>query len=406
MKLTCLAIVLASGNAFEPPFFRSLSEERADDGVIVIGTADADPLQVLGFEGSFYTRTTDGQYHFLSAGRLAATPGWEFNDLTDVHMRFDHWVSPDGRQWSHDAKLYESSGIFDGSDRKGSTWAPMAAFNEEDDRWHLFYVAYRASPDYTIKLGLYNNTALHYYVQWDGMINHAVSMTPGEGGLGGPFEDVGPVLDQETHGGFDVSLDSWEGDHGVDMFFPFQLDNGTWAALYGSEFGRFPNFCEPACRQVGLALWEDKARFSLQDSGRMRRVREVSPLDRGFRDPIPGVENPVVTKTMDGSAFIAVYHVYTPGAIGVSYSEDGVHWTRQDGDLMLRFAGSGADYCSTDVTTACGLVPEPSLGRGVYSVMYTAGAAGAAPGTENPGVVCRGYLENVAERDAMDVVLV
>lgn len=406
MKFACSALVLASlGDAFTAPYFQALESSPLDDGVIVIGTADAEPLKVLGFEGSFYTRTSDGQYHFLSAGRLAATPGWEFNNLTDVHMRFDHWVSSDGFKWTHDAKIYESSGVFDGSDRKGSTWAPMAAFDKEDDRWHLFYVAYRASPDYTIKLGLYNNTALHYYVQWDGMIAHAVSTTPGEGGLGGPYEDVGPVLDQEQNGGFDVSLDSWEGDHGVDMFFPFQLDNGTWAALYGSEFGRFPNFCEPACRQVGLAVWEDDAKFGLAKSGKIRRVREVSPMDKAFRDPIPGVENPVVAKTMDGSAFIAMYHVYTPGAIGVSYSEDGVHWTRQEGDLVLKFAGNGTEYCSLAVTTACGLVPEPSMGKGVYSVMYTAGASGGTTGEENPGVICKGYLENVAERDAPDVLV-
>eukprot|EP01052_Picozoa_sp_SAG31_P044332 SAG31_NODE_7688_length_1617_cov_1.179183_2_plen_140_part_00 len=35
------------------------------------------------------------------------------------------------------------------------------------------------------------------------------------------------------------------------MFFPFQLEDGSWLALYGSEMGRFPHF--NLTRQVGLA---------------------------------------------------------------------------------------------------------------------------------------------------------
>ena len=37
----------------------------------------------------------------------------------------------------------------------------------------------------------------------------------------------------------------------VSVFFPFQLDDGSWLALYGSELGRFPHFNRT--RQVGLA---------------------------------------------------------------------------------------------------------------------------------------------------------
>lgn len=88
---------------------------------------------------------------------MAAPPGWDYYE-TDIHMRFDHWVSPDGQNnWTHSSKIYESSGVFDGTDRRGSTWAPMATFDRATDRWHLFYVAYRASPAYRTPLGLYRD---------------------------------------------------------------------------------------------------------------------------------------------------------------------------------------------------------------------------------------------------------
>ena len=51
-------------------------------------------------------------------------------------MRFDHWVSPDGENnWTHSSKIYESSGVFDGTDRRGSTWAPMAVFDKASNHW-------------------------------------------------------------------------------------------------------------------------------------------------------------------------------------------------------------------------------------------------------------------------------
>jgi hypothetical protein len=54
----------------------------------------------------------------------------------------------------------------------------------------------------------------------------------------------------------------------------------------------------------------------------------------------PGIENPVVVRSTDGQWFISVYHIYTGASIGVSYSANGLHWTRQAGDLRL-----GTGFC-------------------------------------------------------------
>eukprot|EP01047_Picozoa_sp_COSAG01_P044155 COSAG01_NODE_3971_length_5480_cov_21.700242_3_plen_353_part_00 len=270
-----------------PPLLRAVTSDDVgggfgphSNGSVVIGRQQAAPLNITGLEGSFFTRTSDGIYHFLSGGEMRAPKGMNYPE-TDIHMRFDHWQSHDGvSNWSWTAKIYESSGVFDGTDRRGSTWAPMAAFDRASEVWHLFYVvsvisdhhnlflkqcwvgrrelrcgavmcytqAYRASPAYRTPLGLYRDPrthkpqALHAYTQFDGEIYHAKSTVKGEHGIAGPYEDVGPVLNQEDLGGFDPNVDTWEGDHGCDMFFPFQLDDGSWLALYGSEMGRFPHF--------------------------------------------------------------------------------------------------------------------------------------------------------------------
>ena len=99
----------------------------------------------------------------------------------------------------------------------------------------------------------------------------------------------------------------------------------------------------------------------------------------------------MVVRSQDGNWWLSVYHIYTGPTIGVSYSRDGLHWTRQPGDLYL-----GSQYCGGTVTTACGLVPEPTKGRGVYSLLYTAeGSCGS--GTCQSENVCRAYLINTAE---------
>ena len=101
----------------------------------------------------------------------------------------------------------------------------------------------------------------------------------------------------------------------------------------------------------------------------------------------------MVVRSQDKKWWISVYHIYTGATIGVSYSPDGLHWTRQDGDLQL-----GDSYCGDVVTTACGLAPEPSKGKGVYSLLYTASGKCSTGSCESENV-CRAFLINTAERD-------
>ena len=57
----------------------------------------------------------------------------------------------------------------------------------------------------------------------------------------------------------------------------------------------------------------------------------------------------------------------------------------------------GNGYCGDAVTTACGLVPEPSKGKGIYSLLYTASGK-CSSGTCESENVCRAFPVNTAEQ--------
>ena len=80
--LALLLYFAGASSSPTPPSFRAVRAGDSgfgprDNGTIVIGHEQAIPLNVTeGFEGSFYTRTPDGKYHFLSGGEMAAAAGW------------------------------------------------------------------------------------------------------------------------------------------------------------------------------------------------------------------------------------------------------------------------------------------------------------------------------------------
>jgi hypothetical protein len=85
-----------------------------------------------GFEGGSVVKEA-GVYHMFTA-EMAGDPFW-------AKMRIAHWSSPDARQWRRDGTLYETSGALTPGDNRFSLWTPMAIFNEDEQRWNLFYIA-------------------------------------------------------------------------------------------------------------------------------------------------------------------------------------------------------------------------------------------------------------------------
>lgn len=283
-----------------------------------------------GFEGGRFLREADGWHAFMA--ELAGDP---FN----VRMRLAHWASPDLHQWRRVGTLYETDGSVTPGDPRFSLWSPMPVFNDDEQRWNLFYVAYTP--------GEGRLHALHTC----GRIWRAVSTAPGRAGLGGPYRDDGIVLQP------DADSEWWEGQQATDSFCPWRAGD-AWYSFYGGH-----NYEPPGPWPVGLARAPALA-------GPWRRCPELnpSPIEPVF------VENPIVTRV--DADYVAVYDNCTPGDgfaygaegrhVGYAVSADGIHWPR-GGSLAVQ-PPSGPAQWSDDIRTPLGLIAEAD---GTYSMLYT-----------------------------------
>jgi hypothetical protein len=302
-----------------------------------------------GFEGGTVLKVA-GAYHLFTS-EMVGDPEW-------VKMKLAHWVSRDRMHWQRAGTLFESSGNFTGDDPRASLWAPMPVFDAKENRWNLFYVAYRAAPD----------TPQEWRNNYEGQIWRAVSETAGEGGIGGPYRDAGIVLKPGP------DSDSWEGLQGTDSFFPYRV-GGAWYGFYGSAH----------TEKLPITSWQVGLAKAADLPGPWTRCTAMNPvaLDPRF------VENPVVTRLADGT-YVAVYDNDRKNTIGYAFSADGVHWPA--GQSLTVQEGSGT--WARDVRTPLGLVPE---GKGKFTLFYTGyekGAGATAAGNVTlPGVAAMGMVE-------------
>ena len=278
-----------------------------------------------GFEGGSVVKF-NGTYH-LFVSEMAGDPFW-------IRMRLAHWSSPDGIKWKRQSTIKETSGqprAVTGLPHE-SVWAPMPIFNEADNRWDLFYVAYDTGG----------------YV--GGRIWRATSTAQGQTGIGGPYKDMGIILQP------DRESQKWEGGQGTDSFFPYRVKD-RWFAFYGSHGGK-PGW------QVGLAE-------SAALAGPWKRCAKGNPLSI---EPV-FIENPVVSRI--GDLYVAVYdsdivhakdseYHREAHSVGYATSGDGIEWSA--GSRIIVQPPGPANW-STDIRTPLGLVNE---GSDKFSLFYTA----------------------------------
>lgn len=279
-----------------------------------------------GFEGG-RTIVHNGDVHLFTAERFA--------DPLVVKMRLGHWRQANGSAWERVSTLYESSGEFTGADPRAALWGPMPIFDEAENVWMLFYVAYRAKP----------NTPEAWYENYEGRIWRAVSTVPGRGGLGGPYEDAGVILEPGPES------QSWEGLQGVDSFHAHQAADGRWIGFYGSAQTQFM-----PCRFWGVGLADAAA---LKGPWRRRPAGNPVKMDDVF------AENPVVDRL--GDLWVAMVDGGPKrNAFGYATSEDGETWSR----------AAWIDLCEVlpqpwwkTMRTPLGLVPH---GDGTFRIYFTA----------------------------------
>jgi hypothetical protein len=291
-----------------------------------------------GFEGGRALKLK-GVYHLFTS-EMVGDPHW-------VKMRLAHWTSRDRIHWRRMATLAESSGDYAGRDPRAALWSPLPVFSRKTNRWNLFYVAYQAAPD----------TPQQWLTNYEGRIWRAVSTAPGEDGIGGPYEDLGILLERGK------DSDPWEGLQGTDSFFPYQVGD-RWYAFYGSAH----------TEKLPISLWQVGLATAPDLAGPWTRCTTLNPLKVEDRF----IENPIVTKLNDGT-YVAVYDTDAPNAIGYTFSTDGVRWSK--GQHLMVQEGSG--IWAAEVRTPLGLIPEENDS---FTLFYTANEKVSGAGADVNGI--------------------
>jgi len=291
-----------------------------------------------GFEGGRALKIND-IYHLFTS-EMIDDPHW-------VKMRLAHWTSHDRLHWRRVSTIVESSGDFTAKDPRAALWSPLPVYDPKDGRWNLFYVAYQAAPD----------TSEQWLTNHEGRIWRAVSATPGENGIGGPYKDVGIVLQRGR------DSDPWEGLQGTDSFFPY-LVGDRWYAFYGSAH----------TEKLPISLWQVGLATAPTLAGPWKRCTELNPLKVESRF----IENPIVSQLGNGT-YVAVYDTDAPNAVGYTLSTDGVHWSQ--GQHLIVQEGNGV--WATEVRTPLGLIDE---GNGLLTLFYTANEKAAGAGPDGNGI--------------------
>src|SRR5437764_351433 len=81
----------------------------------------------------------DGVYH-LFVSEMHGDPKW-------TKTRLAHWTSRDGFSFTRQSTLFESSGDFTGADPRAALFLPIPLFDEQLNRWTLFYSAFPSPPN-------------------------------------------------------------------------------------------------------------------------------------------------------------------------------------------------------------------------------------------------------------------
>ena len=214
---------------------------------------------------------------------------------------------------------------------------PTSVFDEELNRWTLFYSAFRSAPNQKGK----------WLINHDGRIHRALSETAGRNGIGGPYKDIDTALQPHKNS------DSWEGHQGTDSFFPFKIGDRKWLSFYGSA----------QTEKVPTTFWAVGLASAPSLSGPWTRLSKINPI------LYPRAENPHVVQ-LKKNLYAAIYDAIletAPDSLKIPYtfSTDGLHWTATK-YIQL---SPGENNWIKQVRTPLSLIP---LGHDTFLVYFTA----------------------------------
>ena len=308
------------------PVLKMVSEAEGP----VIGPEHADVITSnnrSGFETGHIVKL-DGVYHMFVN---------ELFDRPHRDLRIAYWTSTDAVHWKRQSTVVNSIPGRTAENPRSEVWVNAVVFNEDENAWNLFYVAYRAGD--SIRGEIAGN-------DYQGRIWRARSVKTGRAGIAGPYADMGIVLQP------DKDSQSWEGQQAVASFFPYKAGN-TWYALYDGH------------NHLPKGGWPTGMAYAPALGGHWQRMPEgFNPV--GLADVF--TENEVVCRLKDGR-YLMVFDSFGDQEIGYSTSGDGVHWNRETRIKVQtgknRWAEPGDHYTRTPLCA----IEEAD---GTFTVIYTA----------------------------------
>lgn len=214
-----------------------------------------------------------------------------------LDMRISYWTSTDAVSWKRQATVRESIPGRTATNLRSEVWLTAVKYNDEEDAWNIFYVAYRAGD--STKGEIQGS-------DYAGRIWRAKSVVKGREGIAGPYADMAIVLQPDS------ASQPWEGQQAVASFSPYRAGH-QWFAIYDGHY------------HTPRGAWPDGMAFAQQLSGPWTRMPEgFNPLN--IVDTF--AENHVVSRLKDGRYFM-VFDSLGDQEIGYSTSYDGVHWNHE-----------------------------------------------------------------------------
>ncbi|MEJ6982199.1 hypothetical protein WG906_17170 [Pedobacter sp. P351] len=318
---------------------RSLSPEKSATKVLKMVTEHKGPVIGLnhpdvlasqngsGFETGQVVKVNNVYHMFVN----------EMFDRPHRDLRISYWTSVDAINWKRQSTIRESIPGRTHLNPRSEVWVTGVVFNEEEDAWNIFYVAYRAGDAAKGELD---------YADYAGRIWRAKSVLKGRDGIAGPYADMGIVMEP------DASSQPWEGQQAVACFSPYKVGN-TWFSMYDGHY------------HTPRGPWPTGIAFSPKLNGPWTRMPE------GFNPiPVAGVfmENEIVTQLKDGR-YLMIFDSFGDQEIGYSISTDGINWkpeTRVKVQSANNLWAEPGDHFTR--TPLCAIEEE----NGTFTVIYTA----------------------------------
>jgi hypothetical protein len=261
----------------------------------------------------------------------------EMFDRPHRDLRISYWTSSDAVNWKRQSSIRESIPGRTPTNPRSEVWLTAIIFNDDEDAWNIFYVAYRAGD--STKGEIQGS-------DYEGRIWRAKSVKKGREGIAGPYADMGIVLQPDS------TSQPWEGQQAVASFSPYKAGN-TWYALYDGH------------NYIPRGPWPDGMAFAQKLSGPWTRMPAgINPLT--IVDSF--AENHIVSSLKDGR-YLMVFDSLGDQEIGYSISDDGVHWNKETRVKVQSpgnwWAVAGDHYTRTPL---CAIEEE----NGTFTVIYTA----------------------------------